>query len=201
MEIKSAQFVISNSDESKCPAPTMPEYGFIGRSNVGKSSLINMLCNRNGLAKTSASPGKTQLINHFIINANWYLVDLPGYGYAKVSKDKKEKWEKFIRDYILKRTNLMCMFVLLDSRIKMQKIDSEFMDWLGENGIPFVMVFTKLDKLSKSKFANNIINYKEEMSKHWDELPQCFYTSSEKKEGRGEILSFIDASNKLFVAP
>jgi len=198
MEIRSAQFVISNTDITKCPAPTLPEYAFIGRSNVGKSSLINMLVSRKDMAKTSGKPGKTQLINHFIVNENWYLVDLPGYGYAQVSREKREKWEQFIRDYILNRQNLMCMFVLVDSRLSPQKVDLEFMDWLGENNIPFVMVFTKMDKLSKAKTANNIANYKEEMGRSWDELPPCFYTSAEKKEGRKEILDFISDTNKLF---
>ncbi|MCW3070888.1 MAG: GTP-binding protein [Bacteroidetes bacterium] len=198
MEIRSAQFVISNTDIAKCPAPALPEYAFIGRSNVGKSSLINMLVSRKDMAKTSGKPGKTQLINHFIVNENWYLVDLPGYGYAQVSKEKREKWEKFIRDYILNRENLMCLFVLVDSRLSPQQVDLEFMDWLGENNIPFVMVFTKMDKLSKAKTANNIANYKEEMGRSWDELPPCFYTSAEKKEGRKEILDFISDTNKLF---
>ncbi len=201
MEIKSAQFVISNTDIAKCPAPALPEYAFIGRSNVGKSSLINMLVDRRDMAKTSGKPGKTQLINHFIVNENWYLVDLPGYGYAQVSKDKREKWEKFISNYILERENLMCLFVLVDSRLSPQKVDLEFMDWLGENNIPFVMVFTKMDKLSKTKTANNIHNYKEEMGNSWDELPPCFYTSAEKKEGRKEILDFISDTNKLFKKP
>jgi GTP-binding protein len=198
MEIKTAQFVMSNTEVAKCPKPDMPEYAFIGRSNVGKSSLINMLCSRNNMAKTSGKPGKTQLINHFIINSNWYLVDLPGYGYAQVSKDRKDTWVKFLQDYILERQNLMCMFVLLDSRIPVQKIDLEFMNWLGENQISFVMVFTKMDKLSKKQFADNIARYKEEMSVHWDELPTCFYSSAEKKTGREEILKFIGDSNKLF---
>ncbi|MCW3105256.1 MAG: GTP-binding protein [Bacteroidetes bacterium] len=200
MEIRSAQFVISNTDITKCPAPTLPEYAFIGRSNVGKSSLINMLVSRKDMAKTSGKPGKTQLINHFIVNENWYLVDLPGYGYAQVSKDKREKWEQFIRDYILNRQNLMCMFVLVDSRLSPQQVDLEFMDWLGENNIPFVMVFTKMDKLSKAKTARNIASYKEEMGRSWDELPPCFYTSAEKKEGRKEILDFISDTNKLFIS-
>jgi len=198
MEIKTAQFVISNTEVAKCPAPKLPEYAFIGRSNVGKSSLINMLCNRKALAKTSGKPGKTQLINHFIINENWYLVDLPGYGYAQVSKDKKEEWGEFIKQYIINRKNLMCLMVLIDSRIPMQKIDLEFMNWLGDNGIPFVIVFTKMDKLTKAKFKDNIESYKAEMSKYWEELPTCFYTSAEKKEGRKELLDFIDKSNKLF---
>lgn len=198
MEIKTAQFVISNTEVAKCPAPNLPEYAFIGRSNVGKSSLINMLCARKNMAKTSGKPGKTQLINHFIINENWYLVDLPGYGYAQVSKDQKEKWNKFIEQYILNRENLMCMMVLLDSRIPQQKVDLDFMDWLGEHGIPFVMVFTKIDKLSKKQVNDRITSYKEEMGKHWDELPQCFYTSAEKGEGKKELLTFIEESNKLF---
>lgn len=200
MDIKSAQFVISNTDLAKCPAPTMPEYAFIGRSNVGKSSLINMLVDRRDMAKTSGKPGKTQLINHFVVNENWYLVDLPGYGYAQVSRSMRENWEKFISNYILNRENLMCLFVLVDSRLSPQKVDLEFMDWLGENNIPFVMVFTKMDKLSRPKTAKNIENYKEEMGKSWDELPQCFYTSAEKKEGRKELLDFIADANKLFVA-
>jgi GTP-binding protein len=198
MDIKSAQFVISNTDVSKCPAPVKPEYAFIGRSNVGKSSLINMLVDRKDMAKTSGKPGKTQLINHFAINDNWYLVDLPGYGFAKVSKDKREIFQKFIADYILERKNLMCLMVLLDSRLTPQKIDLEFMDWLGENNISFVMVFTKIDKLSKKQFNDNMTHYKEEMGKHWDELPQCFYTSAEKKGGRKELLDFISETNKLF---
>lgn len=198
MEIKSAKFVISNTDVSKCPEPVIPEYAFIGRSNVGKSSLINMLVTRKDLAKTSGKPGKTQLINHFLINDNWYLVDLPGYGYASVSRDSREAWEVFIRKYILKRENLMCMMVLLDSRLPPQKIDLEFMDWLGENEIPFVMVFTKMDKMSKKQFSDNMNHYKEEMEKQWDELPRCFYTSAEKKEGRKELLDFISDANKVF---
>jgi GTP-binding protein len=198
MEIKSAKFVISNTDVSKCPEGLMPEYAFIGRSNVGKSSLINMLVTRKDLAKTSGKPGKTQLINHFLINDSWYLVDLPGYGFASVSKDSREAWEVFIRKYILKRENLMCMMVLLDSRLPPQKIDLEFMDWLGENEIPFVMVFTKMDKMSKKQFSDNMNHYKEEMEKQWDELPRCFYTSAEKKEGRKELLDFISDANKVF---
>ena len=198
MEIKTAQFVISNTDLAKCPPPTLPEFAFIGRSNVGKSSLINMLCERKDMAKTSSKPGKTQLINHFIINKNWYLVDLPGYGYAKVSKDLKEKWNSFIEQYLVNRQNLMCVMVLLDSRIPQQKIDLEFMDWLGENEIHFVMVFKKIDKISKLKISANINSYKNEMGKHWDELPQCFYTSAEKKEGKDELLQFITKANKLF---
>lgn len=198
MEIKSAKFVISNTDIKKCPAPTMPEYAFIGRSNVGKSSLINMLVARKDLAKTSSKPGKTQLINHFLINDNWYLVDLPGYGYAQVSKEKREKFEAFIRDYILKRENLMCLFVLVDSRLTPQKIDIEFMQWLGKKNVPFVIVFTKIDKLTKKQFADNIKNYKAEMLQYWEELPTLFFTSSEKKQGRKEVMGFIDETNLIF---
>jgi GTP-binding protein len=198
MEIKSAKFIISNTDVSKCPAPVKPEYAFIGRSNVGKSSLINMLVDRKDMAKTSGKPGKTQLINHFLINDTWYLVDLPGYGYAKVSRDKREIFQKFIADYILERKNLMCLLVLLDSRLEPQKIDLEFMDWCGENNVPFIMVFTKIDKLSKKKFNDNIAKYKEDMGQHWDELPTCLYTSAEKKDGRKEVLDFIAENNKLY---
>lgn len=190
--------MISNTDISKCPAPTTPEYAFIGRSNVGKSSLINMLVNRKDLAKTSGRPGKTQLINHFLINDSWYLVDLPGYGYAQVSREKREDWEKFIRHYILNRENLLCLMVLLDSRLKPQAVDVDFMNWLGENNIPFVMVFTKIDKLSKKQFADNMATYKEEMEKTWDEMPQCFYTSAEKKEGREGLMDLITEANKQF---
>ena len=198
MEITKADFVISNTNVKKCPEPTLPEYAFIGRSNVGKSSLINMLCGRKGLAKTSGKPGKTQLINHFLINDNWYLVDLPGYGYAKVSKNQKSKWEKFIQDYILERENLMCLMVLLDSRLPQQKIDLEFMNWLGESGVPFVMVFTKTDKLTKNQLKQKIQEYKKEMKAYWDELPTCFYTSSENSEGKAELLDFIEETNTLF---
>ncbi|MBL0328403.1 MAG: YihA family ribosome biogenesis GTP-binding protein [Bacteroidetes bacterium] len=198
MEIKSAKFLISSTDVAKCPAPLKPEYAFIGRSNVGKSSLINMLVDRKDLAKTSGKPGKTQLINHFGINDSWYLVDLPGYGYAKVSKEKRDIFQAYISEYILERKNLMCLFVLIDSRLEPQKIDLEFMDWCGEKQVPFVMVFTKTDKLSKKKTADNIAFYKEEMGKHWDALPECFYTSAEKKQGRDELLTFIEKTNKLF---
>lgn len=198
MEIKSAKFVISSTDVAKCPLPVKPEYAFIGRSNVGKSSLINMLVDRKDMAKTSGKPGKTQLINHFSINDAWYLVDLPGYGYAKVSKEKRDIFQAYISEYILERKNLLCLMVLLDSRLEPQKIDMEFMDWCGEKGVPFIMVFTKIDKLSKKQFNDNITHYKEEMGKHWDALPECFYTSAEKKLGRKELLDFVSATNKLF---
>lgn len=196
--IKSAEFIISNTELSKCPAPNMPEYAFIGRSNVGKSSLINMLTGRKSLAKTAEKPGKTQLINHFLINEKWYMVDLPGYGYAAVSKDKREKFEKLISSYILKRMNLLCLFVLIDSRHPMQEIDREFMEWLGEKEIPFVIVFTKTDKLSKTQLEKSIEGYKQQMLKQWEELPKYFLTSAEKKIGREEILNFIEETNKVF---
>lgn len=199
--IKSAKFVISNTELAKCPAPDLPEYAFIGRSNVGKSSLINMLTGRNSLAKTAAKPGKTQLINHFLINDKWYLVDLPGYGFANVSKVKHEKFEKLISSYILKRSNLLCVFVLIDSRLPMQAIDREFMEWLGEEEIPFVIVFTKADKLSKTKLAANLESYKAEILKQWEEVPKHFVTSSEKRNGREEVLQFIEETNKVFKKP
>lgn len=196
--IKSATFVISNTELSKCPAPTLPEYAFIGRSNVGKSSLINMVTGRKSLAKTAEKPGKTQLINHFLINEKWYLVDLPGYGYAAVSKDKREKFEKLISTYILKRMNLLCLFVLVDSRHPMQEIDREFMEWLGEKEIPFVIVFTKTDKLSKTQLEKSIESYKQQMLRQWEEIPKYFLTSAEKKIGREEIINFIEETNKVF---
>lgn len=198
MQVKKAEFIISNTDVKKCPAPGMPEYAFIGRSNIGKSSLINMLTNRKSLAKTSRKPGKTQLINHFLINDNWYLVDLPGYGYASVSKGQRLEFAKFIKQYLENRKNLMCLFVLLDSRLKPQKIDMEFMQWLGEKAIPFVMCFTKQDKLSKSESVKNLANYKKEMKQMWEELPQIFLTSSVNKKGQDEVLQFVSDTNKLF---
>jgi GTP-binding protein len=198
MIVKQSEFVISNTDIKKCPSPTIPEYAFIGRSNVGKSSLINSITKRKSLAKISGKPGKTQLINHFIINDSWYLVDLPGYGYASVSKKQRLEFAKFIRTYLLERKNLMCLFVLIDSRLKPQKIDFEFMTWLGEVNIAFVICFTKLDKLSKTAAQKNITFYKEEMLKTWEELPQMFYTSSVKEMGQKEILSFIGNTNNLF---
>ncbi|MDA7794205.1 ribosome biogenesis GTP-binding protein YihA/YsxC [Flavobacteriales bacterium] len=198
MQIKNAEFIISNTDIKKCPAPNLPEYAFIGRSNVGKSSLINMLTERKSLAKVSGRPGKTQLINHFLINKNWYLVDLPGYGYAGVSKTKRLEFSQFIKKYLLKRENLMCLCVLLDSRLKPQEIDIEFMQWLGENNIPFVICFTKQDKLSKTESAKNLANYKKEMLKSWEELPQIFLSSSVNKNGKDEILAFVEKTNALF---
>jgi GTP-binding protein len=198
MKIKTAKFVISNTDYKICPAPKMAEYAFIGRSNVGKSSLINAIVNQKNLAKTSGQPGKTQLINHFIINKEWYLVDLPGFGYAKISKTKRAEFHDMISEYLLNRTNLMCLFVLIDSRHKPQDIDKEFMQWLSEKGIPFVMVFTKTDKLGKVVLVKNIGTYKTEMLKAWGELPQIFITSAEKKTGTKEICDFIEQLNPQF---
>lgn len=195
MIIKSAEFVISNTDISKCPKDGKPEYAFIGRSNVGKSSLINMLTDHKKLAKTSGKPGKTQLINHFVINDDWYLVDLPGYGYAKASKTSRAKWEKFISDYLTKREELVNIFVLIDSRLEPQKIDLEFMNWCGEQGLPFSMVFTKIDKLSSTALQKNLAKYKKEMLKYWAELPPVFTTSSESKFGRERLLNYIDQIN------
>ncbi len=198
MLIKNAQFVVSNTDVKKCPQPTLPEYAFIGRSNVGKSSLINMLTNRTNLAKVSGKPGKTQLINHFLINNSWYLVDLPGYGYAKVSKSKRQEFSQFIKNYLLNRQNLMCLFVLLDSRLTPQAIDLEFMQWLGEHKVPFVMCFTKQDKLSKKKSTDNLKDYQKEMLLQWEELPPIFLSSSTESLGKESILSFIEETNSLF---
>lgn len=196
MKIKTAEFVISNTDVSKCPKDNLPEYAFIGRSNVGKSSLINMLTNHKSLAKTSGKPGKTQLINHFIINQNWFLVDLPGYGYASVSKDKRKTFQSFIRDYFNKRMQLACTFVLVDSRHAPQKIDLDFMEFLGTNGIAFCIIFTKADKLNKSTLPKNIANYKKELLTFWEELPPYFISSSTDKTGRDEILDFIQNVNE-----
>lgn len=195
MKIKSADFVISNTDIDKCPKERIPEFAFIGRSNVGKSSLINMLTGRKSLAKTSGKPGKTQLINHFKINDNWFLVDLPGYGYAKVSKKDRSIFAKFIYEYLEKRQNLICTFVLVDSRHEPQKIDMLFMEWLGKNQIPFVIVFTKMDKLSSSQLNKNMTKYKSEMLKTWEEIPQIFRSSAENGLGKGEILKFIEHTN------
>ncbi len=196
MEIKTAEFVISNTDIKKCPTDGLPEYAFIGRSNVGKSSLINMLTNRRGLAMTSSKPGKTLLINHFIINNEWYLVDLPGYGYATAGKSIREKLKSIIESYILYRNELTSLFVLIDCRHEPQQIDLEFMEWLGENGIPFSIVFTKVDKLSKSKLNENLKQYQEKLSEVWEELPPVFVTSSEKGQGRDEVLGYIEKVNK-----
>ena len=196
MEITSAEFVISNTDVKKCPAGIFPEYAFIGRSNVGKSSLINMLTARKGLAMTSATPGKTMLINHFLINKNWYLVDLPGYGYARRGQKGKDQIRTIIEDYILEREQMTNLFVLIDSRLEPQNIDLEFMEWLGENGIPFSIIFTKADKLKGGRLKMNINNYLRELSKEWDELPPYFVSSSENRTGRTEILDYIENISK-----
>lgn len=190
--------MISNTDVSKCPKDQLPEYAFIGRSNVGKSSLINMLTGNKNLAKISGRPGKTQLINHFLINKEWFLVDLPGYGYAQVSKGKRQTFQKFIKDYFFKRMQLVCSFVLVDSRHEPQKIDLEFMSFLGENGIPFAIIFTKTDKLGKTTVQNKISKYKESLLEFWEELPPYFITSSVDKTGKQEVLNYIeDINNKL----
>ena len=196
MEITSSEFVISNTDVKKCPAGTFPEYAFIGRSNVGKSSLINMLTARKGLAMTSATPGKTMLINHFLINKNWYLVDLPGYGYARRGQKGKDQIRTIIEDYILEREQMTNLFLLIDSRLEPQKIDLEFMEWLGENGIPFSIIFTKADKLKSGRLKMNINAYLRELSKQWEELPPYFISSSENRTGRTEILDYIESINK-----
>ena len=192
MQIRKATFKQSASSIHGCPKTHLQEYAFIGRSNVGKSSLINMLCNNSKLAKTSATPGKTQLINHFLVNEEWYLVDLPGYGFAKTSKDKRAKFTTIIYDYCKKRPNLVCLFVLIDSRLPLQKIDLEFMLWCAENNIPFSIIYTKADKNTKSELAKNIKNIEKEMGKHWAELPNAFISSAEDKRGREDILDFIE---------
>ncbi len=198
MKIKSAEFVISNTDYKLCPKETHPEYAFIGRSNVGKSSLINALVNRKNLAKTSGKPGKTQLINHFKINESWFLVDLPGYGYASTSKTNREMFKEMINKYLLNRKNLICLFVLLDIRHNPQSIDLEFMEKMGQEKIPFVMVFTKSDKISQTQISKNIKLYKTEMLKQWEYLPDMFITSSENQNGISEILKFIEEYNEEF---
>ena len=196
MDIVKAEFVVSNATVEKCPKPDRYEYAFIGRSNVGKSSLINMLTNNKKLAKTAVRPGKTQLINHFLINDMWYMVDLPGYGYARTSETARRQFEKMIRDYILKRENLVCLFVLIDSRLEPQKIDLEFMEWLGENGVPFVMIFTKADKLSATQRLKCIDDYHKVMLETWETTPMAFMTSSEQRLGREEVLDYIDELNR-----
>jgi GTP-binding protein len=196
MQIKTASFVISNSDYRLCPAADRPEYAFIGRSNVGKSSLINMLTGVTGLAKTSARPGKTQLINHFLINQEWYLVDLPGYGYAKVSQTDRAKFAKMIEHYLQERANLLCVLVLIDIRLEPQKIDVEFIGWLGEQGIPFVILFTKADKLAKSTQLHKVEAYRAHLLQFWEEAPRMLITSAETKQGRDEVLQFIEQINQ-----
>ncbi|MBP3254282.1 MAG: YihA family ribosome biogenesis GTP-binding protein [Bacteroidales bacterium] len=192
MEIRSAKFEISSAALSQCPPDKFPEIAFIGRSNVGKSSLINMLTGHNKLAKTSSTPGKTQLINHFIINDNWYIVDLPGYGYAQVAKTQREKFRKMIDDYLLKRKSLYCVFVLVDSRLKPQKIDIDFINFLGENEVPFEVIFTKTDKQSKKKTDDNTEQFRQALSQTWEEMPKMMLSSSETKAGKDEILNEIE---------
>lgn len=196
MIIKSAEFVISNTDVAKCPQSSLPEYAFIGRSNVGKSSLINMLTQQKGLAMTSQKPGKTQLINHFLINKEWHLVDLPGYGYARVGQANRERLKTIIEDYILERPQLTNLFILLDCRHEAQKIDLEFIEWAGENAVPFALVFTKADKLSKGRLEANIEAYKQKLLESWEELPPIFVTSSEHRLGREELLTYIAEINQ-----
>ena len=195
MKIKTAEFIKSSGKWQECPSPDMPEYAFIGRSNVGKSSLINAMMSRKDLAKTSQTPGKTQLINHFLVNEDWYLTDLPGYGYAKVSKVQRKDFEKLITNYILNRKNLVNLFVLVDARHSPQKIDLEFIEWCGEKGVPFSIVFTKADKLKPNATVKNVEAYKAELLKNWEELPELYITSAEKKEGTENILKFIDTTN------
>lgn len=195
MEIKDAIFITSNSDIKKCPPPNKPEYAFIGRSNVGKSSLINRLTNKKALAKISGKPGKTRLINHFLINKEWYLVDLPGYGYAEVPKKERLKWEQMIKRYILQRENLYCLFVLIDARHEAQKVDLEFMEWLGISQIPFSIVFTKIDKLKPAELETNLKIYEEKLFETWETLPVYFVTSAETGEGNEELLGYIEKLN------
>ena len=210
MKITSSKFIISKPHWKDCPTPDLPEYAFIGRSNVGKSSLINSICGNKGLAKTSSTPGKTQLINHFVIDedrekngapASWYLVDLPGFGYAKVSKSSRVKWQRTSEQFLKSRPNLMCVMMLLDSRHSPQKVDMEFMEWMGENQLPFVMVFTKVDKLNLEERASFLPKYEAEMLKRWHRMPPVYVTSAEKGEGRDEVLRFIEQTNDLFEAP
>ena len=198
--IKKAEFVMSNSQVSKCPKENLPEYAFIGRSNVGKSSLINMLTNHKNLAKTSGRPGKTQLINHFKIDNSWFLVDLPGYGYARVSKETKKVFQQFITKYFEERQQLVCAFVLVDVRHEPQKIDVEFMQWLGEHGIPFAIVFTKADKLTEKQIQEHVASYSEILLQQWEEMPPYFITSSENRLGKEDLLSYIETINQSLKA-
>lgn len=198
MHIKESRFVFSSPDVKKCPSPDLPEYAFIGRSNVGKSSLLNMLTGKKRIARTSSTPGKTRLINHFIINENWYLVDLPGYGYARVPKTIKQAWEQIAVDYILMRKNLMSLFMLIDSRLPPQKPDLLFLNFLGTHQVPFVILFTKSDKLNKQQLNSNLVTYQEQLKKTWEFLPPFITTSAIKKTGREEIISFIEKTNKLW---
>ncbi len=198
MQISKAIFLMSNTDTARCPKPIHPEFAFIGRSNVGKSSLINMLTGRQKLAKISGKPGKTQLINHFLINDNWYLVDLPGYGYAKVSKSKRSNWQDFVLKYVETRQNLMYLFVLIDSRIPPQKIDMEFLDLLGELQVPFVLLLTKTEKLSKTQLINNMEEIKEAVLENWEEMPEFFLTSAKSGQGKDKVLDFIESAMMNF---
>ncbi len=198
MQVKQAEFITSNSDPALCPKPDKPEYAFIGRSNVGKSSLINMLTTRHRLAKTSQTPGKTQLINHFLINEDWYLVDLPGYGFAKAPQREREKWEKMIDTYLRERTNLICTFILIDGRIEPQRIDLEFMERMGKNSLPFVIIFTKTEKVSNNTIHQMVKKYEQTLRKTWAELPPMFISSSVNSRGKEEILGYIDQLNKEF---
>lgn len=198
MIIHKAEFLTSNTDYRKCPKPDKPEYAFIGRSNVGKSSLINYLLSRKNLAKVSSTPGKTKLINHFLVNDEWLLVDLPGYGYAKIAKTEREKWESMIRNYLLKRTNLMVTFILLDSRIELKESDRSMINWFGENQLPFALVFTKSDKLSANELASNVAASKSTLLEQWEELPPIYITSSESGAGCDQILKFIGENNKVW---
>lgn len=198
MQVKTARFVSSGPDLSVLTKDNRPEYAFIGRSNVGKSSLINMLCNQRKLAKTSSTPGKTKLINHFIVNESLYLVDLPGYGFARLSHTERERIDRMVRNYLLKRDQLMCVFVLIDSRLEPQKADLDFIDWLGENGVPFVIIFTKTDKEAVRQVNRNVKGFMQALSERWEELPQHFLSSSETRAGREEILSFIEVTNSQF---
>jgi len=200
MNIRTAEFVISNTKQDRLPAANMPEYAFIGRSNVGKSSLINMLCNKKGLAKTSQNPGKTQVINHFIINDKWYLVDLPGYGFAKTARSNRAAWEKMIKTYLESRENLQCVMALIDSRLSPQKNDIEFINWLGSKGIPFSIVFTKADKQSKLKTQANVELFTTHLLQTWEELPAYFVTSAEEQTGKDDLLNYIDSINSQYVA-
>ncbi len=199
MVIKTAEFLKSSSRWQECPEPNLPEYAFIGRSNVGKSSLINAMMNHKDLAKTSQTPGKTQLINHFLVNENWLLTDLPGFGYARVSKSMRKDFEKIITNYILNRTNLVNLFVLIDIRLAPQKIDLEFMQWCGESDVPFSIAFTKADKLKPGAADKNVAIYREELLKTWEEVPEIFVTSAEKKLGGDHILDFIQSTNEMLI--
>lgn len=200
MIINTASYLTSNTDYRQCPAPTLPEYAFIGRSNVGKSSLINMITQRKGMAKTSQTPGKTQLINHFLVNDAWYLVDLPGYGYAKISKTERVKWEHMIYEYLRYRPNLICTFVLVDSRHPPQRVDMEFIEQLGEEGIPFHLIFTKADKVKNHLLPDQIVSYQEKLLETWEELPLSFVTSAEIAQGRDALLETIQTYNAAFVS-